>query len=913
MLISDMPVTGPGPGLLRSRPEHDFIVIDYDNVINTECGYICVKKDRKLSLVTERILLHLLDFKSCEGERDGKMDLTQIGIADAVGIKRGNMNQDMRPLIVGGFVDCHKVHVPGIKIKRNNYYLTPQGHEMARAIRERIVRVRIEVIDRERARSEASIGDLLENTHLDIGLVDVVREANTSGTFDIGAFLRKRARPAFFPPSGIAGMPRPASFFGRMAERALVSNWMKSRAGTTLVIRGMPGIGKTSFVSHFLSESGKGMKVHYFSIRPWCSLRALLVSLSAFFEDNGGNELRRYLEGSKAIDPSEAEYLISGTLAGIRDAVLVFDDCHNSSGDVPAFFEMLHNAAAGSGARLVFVGRDMPQYFDRKETVEGGSVLDITLEGLDRESTLALAGKVGIPDGLAGGVFSRTNGHPLFVELLATGGSPQTDTDVERFINDEVITSLEKRELAVLRYMSVLRYAIGREALGAHHKTLSALIRKSMVRPLGDSHLELHDMMRAALYRGLSPGERKKFHAKAAGHYLESRTIDNIIESLHHLISAERYADACMVILDKEEKLLNSDRMEELARVLALLLAGNLRMGRREKAHILYLQGHALSFIGEWDDAIMHFNRAMVLASPDERLGMMCKSGVAQISLRRHNFSIAKSLFEDIFQWADENDDMDMKAESGYFLGSTFELSGSYDKALKYFTEAKQISYKTYNRNQIAMANYGQGRIHHRRHEYEKALESKNEALEIALKINNKHIASKILTSIGNTLDCLERRDEELQAHENAIKLARECGAIRTLAYALSNTGAAYLDITELDVSERYLDESAIIFEKLGENHMIATIFLNKAIIALYKKNNDMAIHLFQECENLLNALDNKIVLMDSYFRFGLAHKKMKLFNEAILYFKRAISISIKIKDEKSQRQIDLEISQIKN
>lgn len=868
-------------------------------------------KNKKLASVMDRILLHLLDFKSYEGEIDGTMDLTQIGITDAVGIKRGNIVQDIQPLITAGCVECHKVHVPGIKIKRTNYYLTCQGYEKAKTVKERLGKVNIEMIDREGTRSSTSIADLLNDTGLDIRFVDVVREANISRFFDCKAFLRKQTQPILCSSSGLAGVPRPPHFFGRKTEGKMISEWMKNQTSVTLMIQGMPGIGKTTFVSQFLSDIGNPNSVHYFSIRPWCSLRALLMSLSVFLEDNGKRELRRYLEENKSIDISEVEYLILRILSDVEMVILAYDDYHNASDEIQTFFKMFHNVIRETKSKLIVIGRTVNPFYDRKEAAVHKTVFEFTLEGLDKESTLALAKEVRVPEKNLGDIFSHTRGHPLLVELLAAGGTPEMNMDVEKFINDEFITALGEQELEVLKYLSVHRYAVERKALAVYQKVLSSLAQESILKQSADDFFELHDMIKTAVYRNLSVKELERFHTKAAEYYLESFSIDKLMEALHHLMLAGKFLEACKVILDREDKLLNTDRMKELEQALAFLLNKNIDIIKLDKVRLLFMHGHALSFLGEWDEAIMCFNRAIVLASKNKALVMKSKAGIAEISLMRNNYSIAQSLFEDILEWADKAQEMDLKTEASYQLGNAHERQGNYDRALEYFTTALNIAFKTNNRNQMAKACYGQGRIFHRKLDYNSALQSKNRALEIALSIDNKQIASKILTSLGNTLDSMKCVDEEIDVHERAIKLARETGAVRTLAYALSNAGAAYLDKSDFELSEKYIEESATIFEKLGEYHMFATTVLNKAIIELYKGHYDVAIRNFNECERVLRTIDNLIVLMDSYFRFGLAYKKMDYLDEAMSNFHKALTISKEIGDEDASRLINHEITQI--
>ena len=613
---------------------------------------------------------------------------------------------------------------------------------------------------------------------------------------------------------------------------------------------------------------------------------------------------------NKSIDLSEIEYLLTECISEKSTGLIVFDDYHNSNDEIQNLFKLLNRIICKSKKmKLIVSGRSMKSFYERKD-VSDKKVLEITLDGLDKESSMELAREMGVSEDQLEMIYSQTQGHPLFVELLGSTGALEVNMDMERFINEELIKNLTKDGLELLKYISVHRYPVNRKGIHGQQLALTNLVENSIIRQSNEGFIEISGIIQTTIYRGLAREDLLKLHSRAAEHYLESFTINSLMEALYHLLKAERYDDACNVILDRQEKLLKSDRLEELARVLTLLLGKFFDIKKQEKAKLLYMQGKALAFIGEWDDAIMHYNRAMVLASDSELLEMKSKSGIAEISLMRNNYSIAKSLFEDVIEWADKNEEMEMKAESSYYLGSVYELLGNNETALNYFMDTLKITFKTSNKHQMAMAYYGQGRIFHRRQEYEKALESKNRALDIALKIDNKYIASKILTSIGNTLDRMERLEEEIDAHEQAIVLARKSGAIRTLAYALSNAGAAYMDRSELDLSHKCLDESSIIFEKLGENHMFATTNLNKAIVALYRGDMDKAIYLFNECENILNAIENNIVLMDSYYRFGLAHKKIGYLDDAISYFNKALAISKKIGDKEAARQIKHEISQ---
>ena len=870
------------------------------------------EKDTKLATATERIILHLIEFKSYADEIDGPMELSQIGVAEAIGVARGNITRAILPLMEDGLVESHKVHVPGIRLKRNIYYLTGQGLKEAKLIKKNMKKAHVEIVDKDGNITNTTLGEAMESIPYDIRFIDILREVNKLKIFDCKAYLKKQNQTGIYSPDFLKEKAKLTHFYGRQKEVKLASKWMNSRASHTLILKGMPGIGKTSLVAKIIDENKSKMKVHFFSIQPWCSVRAILISLANYCEEMGKVELSSYLRENKSIDFSEIEYLLTECISEISTGLIVFDNYHNSNDNIDNLFKMLNQIISKSDKmKLIVSGRSIKPFYERKDIADK-KVLEITLDGLDKEGTMELAREIGASEDQLEMIYSQTQGHPLFVELLGTGGASEINIDLERFINEELTKNLTENDLELLKYLSVHRYPVNRKGLHGYQLVLTNLIDNSIIQQSDEGFIGIHDLIKSAIYRQLAREDVIKLHSKAAEYYLESFTMDSLMEVLYHLLNAQRYDDACDIILDKQEKLLKSDRLEELARILTLLLGKFFDIEKQEKAKLLYMQGKALAFIGEWDDAIMHYNRAMVLASEDEMLEMKSKSGIAEISLMRNNYSIAQAHFEDVLEWADKNNCVELKTEASYQLGTGHERQGHNDQALKYFNESLKYSFRTHDRHQMAKAYYGQGRIYHRNQKYETSLESKKRALDIALKIGNKQIASKILTSIGNTLDRMELLEEEIETHERAIVLARESGAIRTLAYALSNAGAAYLDKFKLDLSQKCLDEASIIFENLGENYMSATTYLNKAIIALYKEDMDRAIYLFNECKNLLNMIENKEKLMESYYRFGLALKKSKYLDEANTFFNEALTISKKLGDNAAPRQIIEEINKLR-
>ena len=136
-------------------------------------------KETKLATISDRILLHLIEFKSYSDEIDGPLELTQIGIANAVGVERKNISRAIRPHIVDGYIEFHSAHIPGIRLKRVIYYLTSLGYKKALNTKKALEDFIIEFIDLDGKKTNKTMMEIMQLVPLDINFVDVIRECHT--------------------------------------------------------------------------------------------------------------------------------------------------------------------------------------------------------------------------------------------------------------------------------------------------------------------------------------------------------------------------------------------------------------------------------------------------------------------------------------------------------------------------------------------------------------------------------------------------------------------------------------------------------------------------------------------------------------------------------------------------------------
>lgn len=130
--------------------------------------------------IRERILLHLSRFSMVNEDEVYNLpfDLTQDGIASALGISRAHSSLELKKLRQGGKIKENQVHVIGSNIRRKVYYLEPDGKAESECVRERLegAGVSIEtILDMRRCDPELMWERLSSSDRDALGLACVIR------------------------------------------------------------------------------------------------------------------------------------------------------------------------------------------------------------------------------------------------------------------------------------------------------------------------------------------------------------------------------------------------------------------------------------------------------------------------------------------------------------------------------------------------------------------------------------------------------------------------------------------------------------------------------------------------------------------------------------------------------------------
>ncbi len=363
----------------------------------------------------ERILVHLLPYHSYVNDMAVPFEITQKGIADAIGVKLTHISRLLSALSEKGLVEFRKAHVQGMQKKVKVYFLTSDGMERAEKIMAGLEGMRFPVM-LGGERSERKYSEIKEMTGATI--LQIIDILESDGVLDISSMKPARV--------GIFLMHHPPSldgFVGRKKEINEVSELIKGDS-TGVVIYGNPGYGKSTLLSMVMKGFSKDINMLWITINRRTTLDDILRPISSFLTSLDRMGLESLMFGGAPQDE-----IVSAIASRLKDthSVLVFDGYGEVREELVEFFISLLKAISGSsGIKMVFTAQaDTPYYcrFYGPKDVENGTVAEYHLSGLSYEDTGRF---LGIEDGEnLKRIHRMTSGNPSLLKLIKEGNTEE--------------------------------------------------------------------------------------------------------------------------------------------------------------------------------------------------------------------------------------------------------------------------------------------------------------------------------------------------------------------------------------------------------------------------------------------------------------------------------------------------------
>lgn len=473
--------------------------------------------------VKERILLHLFDFNRFAEEYEAPQEVTQGGIAKAVGIRVHHVTQYVRPLISEDLVEEKVSHITRKPRRRKVYFLSSQGRHRVASMRNSLFNENVPFRTRDGTIQELPLSRIYQEDRRGTRLSGLLDELHSM------AFISEVVEAA---APGLVDFTQEAphldQFYGREEE---LEEIMKALERPLLVvITGIAGIGKTALGSKVCEELRGSQSLFWRRIRPWDRAVNLSSRLAGFLKALGRPKLDAYLRASGR-ELSQVEDILLMDLPGVH-ALLVFDDVHEAREDAKDFLTLLNNVLRQQeGCSALLLSRTPPPFYSRRDVDVDASVVELSLSGLDAASAGRFLSHAGVREALFENLIDLSGGIPLFLKVLTKAGTLEGVTSASKtldaYIAEEIEPSFSEEERDCLRIASLYEVPVSASGLLLEKSggmgTVLGLQKKGFLDQLETGELLLHDFLRSYVQQGI-PSERKRSLSKKAVLWLQEET-----------------------------------------------------------------------------------------------------------------------------------------------------------------------------------------------------------------------------------------------------------------------------------------------------------------------------------------------------------------------------------------------------
>jgi tetratricopeptide (TPR) repeat protein/DNA-binding MarR family transcriptional regulator len=794
--------------------------------------------------LSERLILHLSEMDKHKDDPEVPVGASQEGIAQKLGTGVHTISRMLSSVVKEGLVSDRLSHVRGAPRRRKVYFLTQAGMKVALSLRTDVSARKI-VLEHDGKAQEMSFADAMRRvgsvSGVTPGFSDMIDLAIANDAIRMEMFPKpaagKKCSPEFVERS--QGRPKVENFFGRDAERKAILERLDSPDTSTVLIWGMPGIGKSTLASKLFDELSGKRTMLWYSFRGWDTESSFLSALSDFLVLTGRtdteNGLKRGSSPAKMFMPLVSDLSECG-------AVMFLDDIQKCSRQVTSLLSMVIEAARVSKtSKIVLLSRTIPDFFST--AVQGNTIVE--LSGLDRDSAWHMAQSMNARDSVR--IVDESHGHPLLLSLMARSGPGQSKGDVISFIEREVYSAVSEKERRVLEMLSVFRHPVPVDAIPDSDYTVVAGLRQRALVVEQEDGIWTHDLLKDFFSSHLSSEAKMEHHSKAAAYCDGNQGAEWKLETLFHLVEADSWAGARRVAIVNASELASDFPEETLALVSKIPSDSG---SDRENAELFFLRGQLQEELGREESALADFEGSLSLLGDEKDVAMRALVLETQARLRAEvkRWSEALSDHQKALHIYEKSNDKAGQTREWINIGGVLRKKGDFTKAREAHLKALSLATQDEDRpaeaaclNNLGLLDRDEGRLG----DAEARLK---ESVRLAHAVKDPSGEARGLENLAELLRVelrLTEMTDLLQESSEAFRRAGEMEEYKRLqaacAVALGEQGkhAEGIHLAEAALQNPDIRKRRGLFQKLPR-YDSGDLALSEAIVDLHRSSIDL-------------------------------------------------------------------------
>jgi len=510
----------------------------------------------------KRILLHLLRFQTRKDDFEVPLDVSQEGVGKLLGVRQSSVSRVLSKMMKTGLLTERSTYVSGSKQKRRVYFLTHKGAQCALEARRNIEGMMVTlIVDSEH--KDVELRRVNEHLKSPMDFFDIIRSIGPRGEIDVSTLVKSEPRETRAQVIYGDPIPKGRAFVGRARELDSLRKCLASKTIRVVLVHGVAGIGKTALAARLI-EDLEGQDVLYLRLREWSTLSSIVGAFGTFLGKLGKRNLSSVLRETGKDGPLDLKAVMGVLRSELRDmdVILVFDDFHTVGQVTLPFFTELIEVLPSTRAHAIILTRYIHPFYDRRHVVLKGVVKEMRLEGLTRKECEEVLKEKELDRGTIARVHKATGGHPLSLELIGILGDLK---EVDKFLFEEIYSTLTAPEKAVLQLASVMRYPVPQQVLlnAGDSETIDILVRKALLREVGDG-LEIQDLLREFFQNRTPPNQLRDSHAVAMNYYSLMSDARSMLESAYHEFRSGRRVEAIDLLVSQTDTFVHDGLSEDL-------------------------------------------------------------------------------------------------------------------------------------------------------------------------------------------------------------------------------------------------------------------------------------------------------------------------------------------------------------
>jgi tetratricopeptide (TPR) repeat protein/DNA-binding MarR family transcriptional regulator len=807
--------------------------------------------------IEDGIVVHLFQFLSFKDEIEVPFELTQPGIADTLNIRRSHVSYSINSLKKKGYVFDKLAHVKFASRKRKVYFLTSEGANFASRMKTNLNNKVIIIKGQTGQETELTISEFREKLKIKNLFLKILTRLPADKILsikEIEALYNEENLENFKSPVKnevlmkdrllhyTLNNTKDMRFYGRAHEINQITKWLEDDQTQIIVLKGIPGIGKTTLAGKIANEYiiKNKISLFWYKFHTWDTIRSSLSHLADFLFETYKKDLKAYLDNNLELELYEIKKIIYEELKE-QKMILIFDDFQNAKDKVLEIFSILIELLESGqlpGIKLIILSRKAPSIYDRRKVALKKIVVEHELTGLDLLSVKKMLTLNGINDTNLNRIYHLTEGHPLTLELIKLHVSSKMknknskfdsalnelfsgENDISKYLKEEIFSGLSNNEKKLLNFLSVFRYSTPHDAIffdeEIEYEIIDSLINKSLIHDTS-SGFDIHELIREFFYHRLSPNQKKYFYNKAAKYYASELNSNQypfennydfdsnlIIEAQHQNLMAGNFEETATFATRFGDELISRGYFEEFRSILDQISSE--KVSTKQWAELLVCQGQLFTINGQWDKALSCYQESLNL----------CKE-------QKDNCGIARA----------SND-----------IGGIYYRKGEWEKALDFFQKGLKYANGLKNKKNQSKLFSNIALIHWGNKEFKKAIDLTKKSLSISEEMGDLQGIARAYNNLGIIYWEQKLLDESIQSYNKSLELSERLGDKRTIAILNGNLGEAYRLKNETKKADKFYRKSLKLSEDLGFKWQIAEVHFNQGL--LYKTTNQQKSKQFFE------------------------------------------------------------------